>query len=178
MSPLARVLASMGLAEPFKQVVLAQLKCVNAEREYCYFNDTGRIPIFENRLTVREGVNCLSAQRLGNAAAGLQLALCQSEPPAPGKDPVIRLFPACPDDWDAEFSLWCHGGFVVTSARRQGTIPCVKINSTLGGVCRLRNPWGEQAVRISGAGEQSVLCSGSLLQFETSPGDEMTLEPS
>ncbi|CAG7617144.1 hypothetical protein PAECIP111802_00371 [Paenibacillus allorhizosphaerae] len=178
MSPMARVLANMGLAEPFKQVVLAQLNCVNAEREYCYFNDTGRIKFFENRLTVREGVNCLSAQRLGNAAAGLQLALCQSEPPGPGKDPIIRLFPACPGDWDAEFSLWCHGGFIVTSARRQGAIPFVKISSTLGGTCRLRNPWGEQPVRITGAAEKSILSSGSLLLFETSPGRDIMVEPS
>ncbi|MET3546913.1 hypothetical protein ABID47_003529 [Paenibacillus favisporus] len=177
MSGMARVLANMGLAEPFKQVVLAQLECVNAERDYCYFNDTGRIKSFENRLTVREGVNCISIQRLGNAAAALQSALCQSQPAGPGQDSVIRLFPACPVDWDAEFSLWCPGGFNVKSAVQGGDIPYVRITSSLGGICRIRNPWGEGEVRLQKVGGEVHMLEGSLLQFETELGDEFELYP-
>ncbi|WP_442952372.1 glycosyl hydrolase family 95 catalytic domain-containing protein [Paenibacillus sp. UNC451MF] len=175
MSGTGRVLAHMGLAEPFKQVVLAQLECVNAEREYCYFDDTGRVKFFDNRLTVREGVNCISIQRLGNAAAALQSALCQSQPPGPGKESVIRIFPACPADWDAEFSLWCHGGFKVTSSIREGVVSIVKICSTIGGTCRVRNPWGEAEVNLIQAGNQTVTLTGSLLVFNTHAGNEFEL---
>ncbi|MBE1446840.1 glycosyl hydrolase family 95 catalytic domain-containing protein [Paenibacillus sp. OAS669] len=177
MSGTGRVLAHMGLAEPFKQVTLAQLDCVNAERDYCYFADTGRVKHFENRLTVREGVNCISIQRLGNAAAALQAALCQSLPAGPGKDPVIRLFPACPADWEADFSLWCRGGFNVTSSIRRGNVSFVHLRSTLGGTCRIRNPWGEAAVTVAYKGGQTVTLKGSLLIFETKQGDEVELLP-
>ncbi|WP_248926177.1 glycosyl hydrolase family 95 catalytic domain-containing protein [Paenibacillus hamazuiensis] len=175
MSTVPWVLANLGKAEPFKQVVLAQLECRNAEREYCYFEDTGRVKFFENRLTVREGVNCISAQRLGNAAVGLQSALCQSRPAGPGKPAVIRVFPACPDDWDAQFSLWCRGGFVVTSERRGGEIPYVEIESTLGGICRIRNPWGERQVIVRRGDETSTI-NGSLLEIDTEKGSKIRLE--
>ncbi|MGN7356605.1 glycosyl hydrolase family 95 catalytic domain-containing protein [Paenibacillus sp. SAF-054] len=175
MSSAARVLAHMGLAEPFKQVVLAQLECVNAEREYCYFDDTGRVPFFENRLTVREGINCISIQRLGNAASALQAALCQSQPPGPGKTPVITVFGACPEDWDAEISLWCQGGFVVTSAIQSGTIPFVHIRSVLGGICSIRNPWGENAVIRKLADGREIIMQGSLLEFELQKNEETEL---
>lgn len=177
MSGTGRVLAHMGLAEPFKQVVLAQLECVNAEREYCYFADTGRVNYFENRLTVREGVNCISIQRLGNVAAALQSALCQSQPPGPGEESVIRLFPACPADWEAEFSLWCHGGFNVTSSFSEGKVIFLRIRSTLGGQCRIRNPWGEAAVKLTHADSQNSVLKGSLLTFDTLPENEYELSP-
>ncbi|MWV42810.1 glycoside hydrolase [Paenibacillus sp. HJL G12] len=175
MSSTARVLAHMGLAEPFKEFVLAQLACVNAEREYCYFADTGRVKFYDNRLTVREGVNCISIQRLGNAASALQAALCQSQPPGPGKESVIRLFPACPADWNAEMSLWCHGGFIVASAIQSGIIPYVKITSTLGGMCRVRNPWGEADVFLQNAEGEKKVMKGSLLEFNTLKGEEFEL---
>ncbi|WP_156889653.1 glycosyl hydrolase family 95 catalytic domain-containing protein [Paenibacillus harenae] len=171
MSSVTVMLAGMGEAEGFKQAVLAQLECVNAEREYCYYADTGKIKYYDNRLTVREGVNAISAQRLGNVAHGLQLALCQSQPGAPGKEPVINVFPAVPDGWDAEFSLWCHGGFNVTSSIRNGVIVSLSIESTLGGICRLRNPWGERQVSVKNGDRESKIFSGSLLEFETLAGE-------
>lgn len=175
MSAAARVLAGMGLAEEFKQAVLGQLECVNADKEYCYFTDTGKVKFFENRLTVREGVNCISAQRLGNAAAALQSALCQSQPAGPGKDSVIRIFPACPTGWEGEFSLWCHGGFQVTSQLRDGVIHFVQINSTLGGLCRIRNPWGDALVSLHKFAHKIRTINGTLLEFETEPGDQLEL---
>ncbi|MCZ8517178.1 hypothetical protein O9H85_33490 [Paenibacillus filicis] len=175
MSASARVLAGMGLAEPFKQAVLAQLDCVNAEREYCCFTETGKVKFFENRLTVREGVNCISAQRLGNAAAALQLALCQSQPAGPGGTPVIRVFPACPAGWNVRFSLWCHGGFRITSEICDGEIGYIRIESTLGGICRIRNPWSEEELTLIPETGTVSIHSGSLVEFATAEGDEFTI---
>jgi hypothetical protein len=175
MSAIVWILSGMGFAEEFKQAVLAQLECINADREYCYYADTGRIKFFDNRLTVREGVNAISAQRLGNAATGLQYALCQSQPGGPGKESVIRVFPACPKDWDAEFSLWCHGGFKVTSAIRKGVIESVSIESTLGGTCRLRNPWGDREVAVFQGDLETMALQGTLLEFDTNKGVTFTV---
>ncbi|WP_051620707.1 glycosyl hydrolase family 95 catalytic domain-containing protein [Paenibacillus sp. UNC451MF] len=170
MSSITSVLAGMGHAVGFKQAVMAQLECINAEREYCYYQDTGRIKFYDNRLTVREGVNAISAQRLGNVANGLQYALCQSQPGGPGKASVIHVFPACPKDWDAEFSLWCHGGFKVTSAILKGVIDSISIESTLGGICRLRNPWGDKKIAIVHEDQKEITLLGSLIEFETYRG--------
>ena len=71
-------------------------------------------------MTLREGPQALDAQRLGRAAEAMQLALLQSEPPAPGGESVIRVFPAWPKEWDARFPLSARGGFVVTAAMRSG----------------------------------------------------------
>ncbi|ULL16025.1 glycoside hydrolase [Paenibacillus sp. H1-7] len=175
MSSVASMLAGMGHAEGFKQAVLAQLECINADREYCYYQDTGRIKFYDNRLTVREGVNAISAQRLGNVASGLQYAVCQSQPGGPGKESVIHVFPACPKDWDAEFSLWCQGGFRVTSAIRQGVIDSIRIVSTLGGTCRFRNPWGDTGISVVQEEREAITLQGSMLAFETSPGTVYTI---
>ncbi|MEK3916740.1 glycoside hydrolase family 95-like protein [Paenibacillus sp. FSL H7-0331] len=175
MSSVASMLAGMGLAEEFKQAVLAQLECINADREYCYYADTGRVKFYDNRLTVREGVNAISAQRIGNSANGLQYALCQSQPAGPGKESVINVFPACPKDWNAEFSLWCHGGFKVTSEICKGVIEFVKIESTLGGKCRLRNPWGERELVVHQGDHVQMVSKASLLEFDTDKGTTYTV---
>lgn len=171
MSGCARMYAAHGFAEEFKQIANAQLDCVSAEWEYCYFNDTGRIPQFENRLTVREGVNCISAQRLGNVAAAVQLALCQSSGGAPGAEPVLKLFTALPADWDAEFSLWCQGGFVAEASAERGTPKEIKIRSTLGGRLRLYNPYGEEGFCLIVGGRTRYEGRDRIACIETEAGD-------
>lgn len=164
MSGCARMYAAHGFAKEFKEIANAQLDCTSAEVEYCYFADTGRVPQFENRLTVREGVNCISAQRLGNVAAAVQLALCQSSGGAPAKEPVIKLFAAVPKDWDADFSLWCQGGFQTEASIRKGVPGEIRILSTLGGDLRLCNPFGEGKFKMTAAdgvryeGNDAVAC--------------------
>ena len=74
-------------------------------------------------MTLREGPQALDAQRLGRAAEALHLALLQSMPPAPGEESVIRLFAACPKEWNARFTLLARGGFLVTAAIEEGRDP-------------------------------------------------------
>jgi len=73
--------------------------------------------LHSNRLSPAEGNSefpgtTIEAQ--GRAGEALQLALCQSVPAGPGKEPVIRVFPAWPKEWDAEYTLLARGGFLVT----------------------------------------------------------------
>jgi hypothetical protein len=69
--------------------------------------------VLENRMTLREGAEAIGIQRIGRASAAMQYALLQSVPPSPGKNPIIRVFPAWPRDWDGAYTLAARGGFRV-----------------------------------------------------------------
>ena len=177
-APLAA--AMLGRSDAVKLFIPDQIRCLSPETSFCYFVQTGRTGVLANRMTLREGVNAIGAQRLGLASDALQLALCQSVPGGPAQDAVIRVFPAWPKDWDAEYTLLCRGGFLVTSSMQKGQIEFVEIKSLVGGECRLRNPWPGAEVTLyrdggkwKGApaakkyGWEPKDMDGSLLKFET-----------
>jgi hypothetical protein len=128
-----------------------------------------------NRMALREGPQALDAQRLGRAAEALQLALLQSAPGTPGGDPVIRLFPAWPAEWDARFTLRARGAFVVSASQKGGRIDSVALRSEAGATCRLRNPWGSAAITIVRNGQTWKRLKGALLTFDTARGDVFVL---
>ena len=130
--------------------------------------------VLANRMDLREGFQTASVQRLGNVADALHTALCQSLPAGPGGAPVIRLFPAWPREWDAQFQLLCRGGFLVGSSIQQGEIEFVEIVSQQGGECRLRNPW-QGKVQLHRNGKRSSQLNGSMLTFETARDERLIL---
>lgn len=134
-----------------------------------------RAPVMANRLDQREGQQTTSAQRLGRAADTLHTALIQSIPAGPGKFPVIRVFPAWPAEWNADYSLLCRGGFLVSSSMQKGQIEFVRIQSQYGGVCRLRNPWGSRDVSVFRDDRLSESLSGSLLEIDTAKNQRLTI---
>src|SRR6516165_12261454 len=110
----------------------AQLRRVDAVRYMIPAQIEARVPergtaykggaVLANRMTLREGPQALDAERLGRAAEALHLALLQSNPPAPGEDPVLHVFPAWPKDWNARFRLLARGAFLVSSAIEDGKV--------------------------------------------------------
>lgn len=124
----------------------------------------------------------ITMEGLGYSAHNTQLALLQSVAAAPGLDPVIRVFPAWPVEWDACFKLAARRGFVVSSAMKKGQIRFVEIFSTLGEACRIRNPWTKKKLSLfkdngqKGWKKQS-LSTSDLIEFGTSPGDRFVLLP-
>ena len=70
-----------------------------------------------------------------------QCPAARASPPGPAREPVIRVFPAWPKEWDAAFTLLARGAFLVGSSMKAGKIESVRIESQAGGECRLRNPW-------------------------------------
>lgn len=118
-------------------------------------------------------MNCISAQRLGNVAAAVQLALCQSSGGSPDADPAIKLFAAVPADWNAEFSLWCRGGFLVTAAICQGKIDRIVIRSRDGNALRLYNPFGRSRI-VSGEGLRYE-GGDRLIEISTGVGEELEI---
>jgi hypothetical protein len=102
--------------------------------------------------------------------------LVQNVPPRPGEPEVIHVFPACPKHWQASFRLLARGGFLVSSAAREGEVLLVEIGSRRGETCRLRNPWGRPCDVTERDGEAQFL-SGDVLQFDTKPGNVYRVVP-
>jgi hypothetical protein len=171
LSKLAMAGALLGRTEAARFLVPSQMRSLRAERPATY----GQGRPLANRLALREGHQAFDAQRLGRAADALQLALLQSQPPAPGGDPVLRLFPAWPKEWDASFKLRARGGFVVSASMSAGRVRTLELESQAGGRCRLRNPWAPGPVRLERAGARSERLEGELLEFATSAGERVWL---
>jgi hypothetical protein len=170
--------ATMGDAEGIKTLVPSQIRYQGLEEGYPDMDSAWarwRGPL-RNRLSLMEGYQGMGAQRLGNATEGLVLALCRATPPSPAGKTVIRVFPAWPKEWDAEYTLLARGNFLVTSSMRNGAVEFVEIQSQSGGECRLRNPWGDRAdvsVYRDGTGWKDM--GGALLTFDTSEGENFVI---
>ncbi len=164
---------TLGRADATRFLVPNQMRSLTAERKTAYL---GGRPM-ANRLALREGHQAMDAQRLGRAAEALQLALLQSGPPAPAADPIIRLFQAWPDEWDARFTLRARGGFVVTAERKGGRTTSVELRSEAGGTCRLQNPWNTARVSMNRTGKPPRQLEGPLLTLDTTLGDVIVLTP-
>jgi len=169
--------AILGRSDIIKRWLPDQVRCLFPEKDFCYFVQTGKTAVLANRMTLREGVNAIGAQRLGIVADAVHLALCQSIPPGPAQDPVIRVFAAWPREWDAEFTLLCRRGFLVTSSMQNGKIEFFEIKSQLGGECRLRNPWPKAEVTLYRDGKKWKNVEGSLFSFQTSGNQIFLLVP-
>jgi hypothetical protein len=87
---------------------------------------------------------------------GLVLALCRATPAGPAGETVIRVFPAWPMEWDAQYSLLARGNFLVTSSMRKGVVEFVEIN-------------------VYKSGRKFKDMDGSLLSFETSEGESFVI---
>ena len=118
-----------------------------------------------------------SAEGYGTFAAALQEALSQSLAPTPVGDPVIRVFPAWPEAWDARYKLLAKDGFLVSSSIISGDIQYVEIESQLGATARIRNPWDSDVVLYRDGIERERLVSSKndLLTFGTREGERIVL---
>lgn len=163
LSKLAVTGTQMGRKEATKYLIPNQIR-------------TAEIETMPNRMTLREGFQTTGVQNLGRVADALHYALVQSTPPAPGKEPVINLFPAWPDDWDASFRLLCRGNFLVSASFSNGTVSNVNIISNSGSVCRIINPWNARKVAIYRNGKKSGFLSGNLLVFRTGINEKISLK--
>lgn len=136
---------------------------------------TAEIEVLRNRMDLREGYQTTGVQRLGRAADALHYALCQGIPAKPGGDPIIRVFPAWPEEWDAQFTLLCRGNFVVTSAFKNGSVEFVEIKSNAGRECKIRNPWGMEEVTIYRNGKKYKTEKNNLFSFPTKVNEVFVL---
>jgi hypothetical protein len=90
---------------------------------------------------------------------------------------VVRLFPAIPASWkDVSFdSMRTAGAFLVSARMEKGEITHVSLMSEKGRPCKLKNPWGNVAVRLVRNGKPSETLTGELLVFDTSVNEEISI---
>lgn len=173
LSKLAMAAATLGRADAVRHLIPNQMKALRQERDPGYVLKGGTV--LANRMTLREGPQALDAQRLGRASEALHLALLQSNPPAPAQDPILRVFPAWPNDWNAAYTLRARGAFIVTSSLQEGRIEFVEITSEAGAPCTLRNPWGARPVTLHRNGAPAETLHGDLLRFATGKGETIVV---
>ena len=139
-----------------------------------YYNAfPGRLP---NGFSLFEGYQAHSIEHLGVISMAVQEALLQSLSPAPGQPEIIRVFPAWPKTWDASFSLFARGGFLVTASITQGSVSFVEIESRGGGTCQIHNPWVNRCFLVEGKNKKR-LETNDVLRFETKIGRRYKLFP-
>jgi hypothetical protein len=177
LAAIATAAAHLGRADHVKIILPNQIRCLVAKGDFVDPIASGEPVVMANRMTLREGPGTTECQRLGRVAAGLHEALLQSSPPAPGKQPILHVFGAWPKEWDAEFTLLARGSFLVTSAIQRGQIEFIELLSRAGGECRVRNPWGENAVTVHRNGKGAEQLSGSLLTFATAKDERIVIVP-
>jgi hypothetical protein len=173
LSKLAIAAASLGLADAVRFLIPNQIRALTPERSTAYKQGG----VLANRMTLREGPQAIDAQRLGRASEALHLALLQSNPPAPGEDAIIHVFPAWPGDWSARYTLAARGGFLVSSSFDRGRVEFVALESKAGVECRLRNPWAEAPVDIYRDGKKADSMNGTLLRLPSRKGERILVVP-
>jgi hypothetical protein len=171
------IAANLGLADDVKYLIPGEIRSVKRDNcDYAGCGESGTGPL-RNRLMLREGPGAIEFERLGAAAHALQVALLQSVPPSPGKEPVNYIFPAWPKGWDAQFLLAARDAFLVSASVKQGQIEFVEFYSQKGGQCRVQNPWPDSQVTLYRDGKSAGDLSGKQLAFPTVSGEKLTLAP-
>lgn len=167
LSKLAIAAASLGRADAVQILIPNQMRL------------TGRRSgaVMANRMTQLEGPQATAAERLGRASEALHLALLQSNPPWPGDDPVLHVFPAWPKEWSARYTLLARGGFLVSSSMNKGSVEYVELESQAGAPCKLRNPFPAGA-DLYRNGSKAETLQGPLLEFKTLKGERIYVVPS
>ncbi|HKE23255.1 MAG TPA: DUF5703 domain-containing protein [Bryobacteraceae bacterium] len=170
LSKLPIAAASIGRADAVRVMLPNQIRALQPERATAYRNGG----VLANRMTLREGPQALDAERLGRAAEALHLALLQSNPPAPGEEPILHVFPAWPKEWNARFTLLARGGFLVSASMKDGRVEFVELASQAGAECKLRNPF-EAEMAVHRDGKPAETLQGSLVRFRTRKGERLVL---
>jgi alpha-L-fucosidase 2 len=95
-------------------------------------------------------------------ASGVQEMLIQSH------TGIIHVFPAIPAIWkDVSFStLRTVGAFLVTAEQKDGKVEKIEIISEMGGVCKLKNPFGSNHYKIKYSWNGALKSEKDILTIE------------
>lgn len=94
---------------------------------------------------------------------------------------VIRLFPNWPASRRASFTrLRAKGGFLATAARDGGEVVgdgTCRLTATVGGICRLKNPWDGSRVCVADRSGRRVPLTedGDVISFQTERGETYSI---
>ncbi|MCU0981438.1 MAG: discoidin domain-containing protein, partial [Pirellulaceae bacterium] len=160
--PAAICAARLGLADEAAKLVLAHMNSNLRFNSGGWYSPTGimfagmmpDVPYFDS-----PGVNNQAIQEMA-----LQT-----------HDGVLRIAPAWPARWQAQFRLLARGGFMVTAELDRGQVRYALIESQRGGCCTLANPWPDTAL-VACSSREVLRSNERLLTFETQAGKSYRLE--
>jgi hypothetical protein len=89
---------------------------------------------------------------------------------------AIRVCPALPKAWSADFKLLATGGFEVTGHAEKGKVVALSLLSERGEAVVLANPWGAAAT-VTADGKTVLNSAEALLQFPTQAGKTYLVTP-
>jgi alpha-L-fucosidase 2 len=96
-------------------------------------------------------------------------------------DGLIRIFPASPARWEnvAFTDFRTEGAFLVSARKSPAGISDVTIESTVGGPCRVVNPWPGEilVVRTAAGASVATTAEGEIHTFATTAGTTYALAP-
>lgn len=118
---------------------------------------TANTVVLDNRMTLREGVQAIGAQRLGQATESMACALCNAVPGKPGGEVVLHLFEGLPDGWDAEIELPGGNGYRVKGKKENGEIKYLFLETQREKTLLVCNPWGEAEVSVDYGNRKETL---------------------
>ena len=104
--------------------------------------------ILANHMTLREGPQAPDVQRLGHITSSMANAVCQGFPKAPGEDPVLYVFSSLPEGWNAHIMVNTEHGYLAEAEAKDGVCSWICLSGS-DEPMTVRNPWGEDPVRIS-----------------------------
>lgn len=160
--PAAIVAARLGLADEAAKLTLAHMNANMRINNGGWYSPT--TAVFAGNIP-----DAPYYDAAGVCAQGLNEMLLQSH------DGLIRLGPAWPTKWQAQFRLRARGGFMVTADLDGGKVRYALIESERGGACRVANPWTEKAVVTCG-GKPVTASAGPELTFSTTAGQAYLIE--
>jgi hypothetical protein len=87
---------------------------------------------------------------------------------------IIRIFPAWPEDKDAQFTdLRAQGGFLISAEQKDGKVVRIHVESTGGGMQKLLSPWKE----IKANGKPLTPDDKGIVRIEIGAGEIVVLTP-
>ncbi len=146
-------------------------------RDGCWDAEGGGVAeIFRNHLRLREGPGAIDAEHIAGLSEGIHQTMVNSTPDSLNDDQPIAILNRWPKDWDAAFTLLARGGFVLSAAQQNGTVPLVEIVSPLGGRVAIANPW-KRDVTLYRNGKKAEDAAGGTLVFATTKGERVVIVP-
>lgn len=160
--PAAICAARLGLADEAAKLVLAHMNANLRFNSGGWYSPTGimfagmmpDVPYFDSPGVSNQAIQEMALQ---------------------SHDGVLRIAPAWPARWQAQFRLLARGGFLVTAEVDRGQVRYALIESRRGGRCTVANPWQETAL-VACDGKELLRSDGPQLAFATEAGRTYRLE--
>lgn len=118
----------------------------NYREEFCDLTGIAYTHILDNRMSLREGPQSISAQRQGHILSSVASAVCHAFAAGPGEEPVLYVFSSLPKEWNAKVHMATVKNYMVDIEHNNGEITCFTLTSNGNESLLVHNPWDGSAL--------------------------------